>query len=83
MKTCSLSGWKARFRALALSALRVSVLPVSCPSASRRTVTASGRLPSWSFASSQTFFTDRAVFSGAWVLVMVKPSAASPVIEGW
>ena len=45
------------------------------PSASRFTLIDSGRTPSWSLLSSQTLVTATLVFSGVWVLVMVKPSA--------
>ena len=51
----------------------ISVDLTSAPSASRRTVTLSGRLPSWSLLSSQILLTGTDVFSGVWTFVMVKP----------
>ena len=57
-----------------LDSLRVTVSPFD-----RVTVRLSGRLPSWLFASTQTFLTVASVVSGVWVFLTVKPCVASPV----
>ena len=55
--------------------------PLSSPFALSWTCTASGRRPSWSSASSQALVTVTEVSSGTCLLVMVRPSAASPDLE--